>query len=280
MGLGKGSIIQTCSSIAALSGRIRRNRKGLSVVISTVILSATLLVVVLTASSYASQLLRAEIQNSEFNQAKEVLSSLNKMIEKVTSNTGASGYIRSGFVTAYPSIPSTGRSLRIYANNALLKEFETTAVSIHGGSSVTGAFQSISGTSAPMVTGVLSSNGWLFTNRTDAEVVVLDYSRARCVYKGVGQLYNGTAFESFNVIELTAIQLTRGSIEFKDSGSFIVQNKNLETYQYEFAGNVAIRAEFGNLATTQNLSQLGGNLNYHTLVNLFIIEVQVSVIPG
>jgi hypothetical protein len=57
VGLGKGSVIQTFSSIAAFSGRIRRNRKGLSVVISTVILSATLLVVVLTASSYANQLL-------------------------------------------------------------------------------------------------------------------------------------------------------------------------------------------------------------------------------
>jgi hypothetical protein len=263
-----------------LSERIRRNRKGLSVVISTVILSATLLVVVLTASTYANQLLRAEVQNSEFNQAKEVLSSLDKMIVKVTSNTGASGYIRSGFVTTYPSVPSTGKSLKIYANNALLKGFETTTVSIHGGYEVTGAFQSISGVSSPMVVGVSSSNGWIFTNRTDAEEAFLDYSRVRCVYKGVVQLYNGTAFESLNVIELTAIQLVRGSIEFKDSGSFIVQNQNLETYQYEYAGNVAIRAELGNLAKTQSLSQLGGNPSYHTLVNLFIIKVQVSVIPG
>jgi hypothetical protein len=245
-----------------------------------VILSATLLAVVLTASGYANQLLRAEVQNAEFNQAKEVLTSLNKMIEKVTSNTGASGYIRSGFVTTYPSIPSTGKSLKIYADDTLLEEFETTTVSITGGSEVTGAFQNISGTSSPMVVGVTSSNGWLFTNRTDAEEVVLDYSRARCVYKGVVQLYNGTAFESFNVVELTGICLARGTLSFKDSGSFVIQNQNLQTNQYKFDGNVVIRAEFGNLSSTRSLSQLGGDVSYRTLLNVFIINVEVSVIPG
>lgn len=280
MGSTVDSVIRAFYDTMVFSKKLRANRRGLSVVISTVILSATLLVVVLTASTYANQLLRAEVQNAEFNQAKEVLTSLNKMIEKVTSNTGSSGYIRSGFVTTYPSIPSTGKSLKIYADDALLKEFETTTVSIKGGYAVTGASQNISGTSSPMVIGVTSSNGWLFTNRTDAEEVVLDYSRARCVYKGVVQLYNGTAFESFNIAELTAICLTRGALSFKDSGSFVIQNQNLQTNQYKFDGNVVIRAEFGNLSTTRSLSQLGGDLSYRTLVNVFIIYVEVSVIPG
>jgi len=239
-----------------------------------------LLIIVLSASSLANQLLKGEVENAEFNQAKDVLSSLDKMIEKVTSATGSSGYIRSGFLTTHPRFEETAETLKVLANGTLLKELDTSVVKIRGGRDVTGAFRDIAGNSTPLVVGVTAPMGWLFTNRTDAEDVVLDYSRARCVYKGFAQLYNGTEYETFNVLEVTVISLSSGSISFTKTGSFVVQNKALETKQYRFTGNFQVEAERGGLRKTVSLAELGGNTGYRTLLNFFVIYVEVSVVQG
>jgi len=265
------------------------NRKGVSAVVATVILSSTLLIIVLTASSFANQLLRGEIENTEFNQAKDVLSSLDKLIERVTSATGSSGYIRAGFLTTYPLIEATGKTLTIRANGTTGDEtlgLNTTVVKIRGGRDVTGTFQDISGSSAPLVAGISVPLGWLYTNRTDAEEVVLDYSRARCVYKGLAQLWTGTDYETFNILEITVVSLLRGSISFKDTGAFVVQNKGLAPVQYQFTGNVQVEADYGGYSERVRLDasdpdeDLGGNPSYRTLLNFFVINVEVSVVQG
>ena len=256
---------------------------------ATVILSSTLLIIVLTASSFANQLLRGEIENTEFNQAKDVLSSLDKLIERVTSATGSSGYIRAGFLTTYPLIEATGKTLTIRANGTTgdeTLELNTTVVKIRGGRDVTGTFQDISGSSAPLVAGISVPLGWLYTNRTDAEEVVLDYSRARCVYKGLAQLWTGTDYETFNILEITVVSLLRGSISFKDTGAFVVQNKGLAPVQYQFTGNVQVEADYGGYSERVRLDasdpdeDLGGNPSYRTLLNFFVINVEVSVVQG
>lgn len=216
----------------------------------------------------------------EFNQAKDVLSSVDRMIEKVTSTSGSSGYIRSGFVTTYPLVENTGRSLKVYVGGVLLKQFETTVVKIHGGRDVTGTFRNISGSSAPLVLGVSTPLGWLYTNRSDGEDAILDYSRARSVYKGLVQLYNGTGYQSFNLVELTVIKLNRGSVSFSSTGAFVVSNNNFETLQYAYTGDVSVNAQFGGLSQTRSLTQLGGNPAYKTLLNLFVVSVTVSVVQG
>jgi hypothetical protein len=252
----------------------------MSVVVSTIILSATLMVVVLTATGYANALLRGEIENSEFSQAKDVLSSVDRLIEKVTSTSGSSGYIRSGFVTTYPIVENTGKSLNLYAGGIPLTQVDTTVVKIRGSRDVTGTFRNISGSSTPLVFGVSTPLGWLYSNRSDAEDTILDYSRARCVYKGIVQLYNGTGYQNFNQIELTIVKLNRGSVSFASTGAFVVNNNDFETTQHKYSEDFSISAEFGGLTQNTSLSQLGGNANYATLLNLFVISVTVSVVQG
>ena len=255
-------------------------------VLATLVLSSTLLVIVLSTSNLASQLLRGEVESAEFNQAKDVLSSLEKMIERVTSATGSSGYIRSGFLTTHPRFEASGQTLRALAGGILLKELNTIVVKIRGGRDVSGAFRGISGDSTPLVVGISAPMGWLFTNRTDTEEVVLDYSRARSVYKGTAQLYNGTGYETFNILEVTVVSLSSGSIAFKDTGAFVVQNKGWETQQYLFPkGDLQIEAYRGSLSKVIKLSDpqpggLGGNPSYRTLLNFFVITVEVSVVQG
>jgi hypothetical protein len=261
--------------------RFRSHRRGLSVVISTVILSSTLLVIVLSASSLANQLLGGELQNAEFSQGKDVLSSLNKLVERVTSGTGSSGYIRAGFVTTYPRLEATGKTLKVFANSTLLEQLNPVVVKIRGGSDVTGAFQNISGTSTPLAIGISAPMGWLFTNRTEREEVVLDYSRARCVYKGLNQLYNGTGYETFNVIEVTVFNVSSGGfVNFQKTGSFVVQNLALETKQFQFNGNVQVKAQYGSLTSIYGPPVASDGKKHRTLLNFFVINVQVSIVQG
>jgi len=275
-----------CYSIPLPYRRFRKSRRGVSVVIATLVLSSTLLVIVLSTSNYANQLLKGEVENAEFNQGKDVLSSLDKMIERVTSATGSSGYIRSGFLTTYPLFEASGTTLKIIAGETLLGEFNTIVVKIRGGRDVSGAFRSISGYPTPLVCNISAPMGWLFTNRTDAEEVVLDYSRARCVYKGLAQLWNGAEYEPFNVLEVTVVSLSSGSIAFKDTGAFVVQNKAWEPPQQLLfpKGDVQIRAEFGDSNKVVNLSDpsLGGASapSHQTLLNFFVINVELSVVQG
>ena len=183
-------------------------------------------------------------------------------------------------MTTYPIVENTGKSLNLYAGGILLKQVDATVVKIRGGRDVTGSFRTISGGSAPLVFGVSTPLGWLYSNRSDAEDTILDYSRARCVYKGIVQVYNGTSYQNFNQIELTIVKLNRGSVSFGNTGAFVVSNNDFDTTQYRLSGDFSISAEFGGLTQNTSLSQLGGNANYGTLLNLFVISVTISVVKG
>jgi hypothetical protein len=85
----------------------RRNIRGISPVISTIIISGTLLIILVIASFVATNLLELQIANTEFEQAKTNMMLLDDVIQDVALRPGSGGYVqlnqRSGGIGIYES---------------------------------------------------------------------------------------------------------------------------------------------------------------------------------
>lgn len=71
-----------------------RKTRGISPVISTIIISGTLLVILVIASFVATNLLELQVANTEFEQAKTSMLLLDEVIQDVALRPGSGGYVQ------------------------------------------------------------------------------------------------------------------------------------------------------------------------------------------
>jgi len=74
--------------------KITKNRKGVSPVIATIIISGTLLIILVIASFVSANVLELQIANTEFEQAKTNMILLDQVIQDVAMRRGAGGYVQ------------------------------------------------------------------------------------------------------------------------------------------------------------------------------------------
>jgi hypothetical protein len=95
--------------------------------------------------------------------------------------------------------------------------------------------------------------------------------------------YNGTNPEPVkrNVIEITAIKLNSGEIDPFDRSRIILKNTGIQTQQIEHVpGNFDITVHFSDEYDSVSLTYLGGNATLPTLINLTIINFEITVLGG
>ncbi|MEM1625311.1 MAG: hypothetical protein QXL08_08660, partial [Candidatus Nezhaarchaeales archaeon] len=95
-------------------------KRGLSTIVSTVIMTATLLLIFFIAFYFATDMLEIQVQNSEFEQAKTAMKILDKTIADVALRPGAASSIpfnqRSGGIGLYEG---EAINIMIYSDSSL-----------------------------------------------------------------------------------------------------------------------------------------------------------------
>jgi len=232
-------------------------RKAVSPVISTVIISATLLVILVISSFTSINILELQVVNTEFEQAKTSMLLLNEMIQDVALKQGSAGSIqfsqRSGGICICESterISIRVDSMELYPFDPSVKFY---TVKYRGGSRVSAAEVDLAG-SPSLIVGVAGSLGYLRVETGDGVWMVLDYLRLRVVTNTV--LKVGSV--EYNLSSIFIIRLELGSIGGYGAVTVRVQNMGFttKTYTYE-AGNITLQINVGGRSETFKLTSSG-----------------------
>ena len=157
------------------------DEKAISPVVSTVIITATLLIILVVATALASSMLEIQLQNLEFEQAKTMMMALDKVIAEVSLRPGAASSVqfnqRRGGIGVYQ-----GETMTIRVLNGTQQVLElsnaTYVIKYRGGSMVSAAPTNLSG-SGKLVVEAYEPLGHVRVEVGDGAWIVLDYNRVR-----------------------------------------------------------------------------------------------------
>ena len=157
------------------------DEKAISPVVSTVMITATLLIILVVATALASSMLEIQLQNLEFEQAKTMMMALDKVIAEVSLRPGAASSVqfnqRRGGIGVYQ-----GEAMTIYVLNGTQQVLElsnaTYVIKYRGGSMVSAAPTNLSG-SGELVVEAHEPLGHVRVEVGDGAWIVLDYNRVR-----------------------------------------------------------------------------------------------------
>jgi hypothetical protein len=234
-----------------------KHGRAVSPVISTVIISATLLVILVISSFTSTNILELQIVNTEFEQAKTNMLLLNKMIQDVALKQGSAGSIqfsqRSGGICIYESTEKISirvDSVELYPFDPSVKFY---TVKYRGGSGVSAAEVDLAG-SPSLIVGMAGSLGYLRVETGDGVWMVLDYLRLRVVTNTV--LKVGSV--EYNLTNIFIIRLELGPTGGSGTVTVRVQNMGFttKTYVYE-TSSITLQIDVGSRSEAFKLTSSG-----------------------
>lgn len=194
-------------------------KKGISPTISTVIITATLLVILLVASFFATNLLEIQVQNSEFEQAKTAILLLDKTIIDVALRQGAASSVqfsqRSGGIGIYEG----GKiNITVYSDSSIRwsNTTNTYVIKYRGGNLVAAAEVNFTNPGGLIITNASKPLGYVRVEVENGVWIILDYNRIRI-----------TVNQNLGTMDIYFIRLAPGFIV--GSGPTIIRVQNNST---------------------------------------------------
>ena len=270
-------------------GKLKGRNVAVSTLLSTTILASVLIIIVGAASFAANNAVNAHVENAQFDQAKNVLRSLAKVIKDAMLTSHSSGYVRSSFWKTIPQFENTQENLTLTIEDGAENwtyQVNQNAIKIKGGSLV-GVLtpKTIWGNDSLLFTTPSGTLGRVRVFQSNGAWVSLDYSRTRCVYVGASDYYVGTGYESFNTVEVTVMNLTFGVFEPGTEASMIVENLGVSVeppIQVSKDAVFHVSLSGGESADPLPLAELVSNGNGDpekpALVNVAFINIKVSML--
>jgi len=204
-------------------------KRGVSPVISMVIITATLLVILVIASFFATNLLEIQMQNSEFEQAKTAMLLLDKTIMDVSLRPGAASSVqfnqRSGGIGVYKgglinvTISSPSRTLYTYVNSTYIIKYR-------GGSMVSVAQMNLTNPGGLIITDLSKPLGYVRIEIGNEAWIVLDYNRVRIIKN-----------ENLGTLDIYLIRLEPGVFGGSGTVSVRVQNRDINMASIQLSGS-------------------------------------------
>ncbi|MEM4425095.1 MAG: hypothetical protein QW335_03845 [Candidatus Nezhaarchaeales archaeon] len=240
--------------------------RGLSTVISTVIITATLLVILFIAFYFATDMLEIQVQNSEFEQAKTAMKILDKTIADVALRPGAASSIpfnqRSGGIGLYEG---EAINIMIYSDSSLdqSRTISSWVIKYRGGRMVSAAEVNLTQPVGLIVTDASKPLGYVRVEVGNGVWVVLDYNRVRI-----------TVNENLKVMDIYLIKLERGTTGGTGTVTVRVQSGVPQVETLTFNSQVRVCVKVGNQVECYP-SDSGGV--FVSAVRLIIVPIVVSI---
>jgi hypothetical protein len=198
------------------SARHNLARKGASVVISAIVVSATTLTITVAALMFSDSVLRAQLDVSEFEQAKNVFLTLADMIEDVSANPMSAHYIRFNIRTSRPCFLDSYSTILVtidgFSEPAI--QGKTGILKVEGGPLVgTVEKKMLLGKDCLIVNDISEPLAALLEEQQNGARLRLDYLRARVVSLGCFYYYDaGGGLQGYlNAVRISYINLTIGN---------------------------------------------------------------------
>lgn len=233
---------------------------GISPIITTIIISATLLVILVIASFVATNILELQVASAEFEQAKTNMLLLDEIVQDVALRRKSGGYVEMNQRSGGINVVTISETLKVTDQfNETLYESPNLIVLIYrGGSRVSGGTFRLKGFSVPYVPYVFNINNktdsisYLRIETGNGLQIKLDYNRVRVANIGPITINE----KKVNITEVTFIRLITGSFSSKgtEAVKLNVQNFNVKTFAKEYqTNNLTLNIKIGSYEETLNL---------------------------
>jgi hypothetical protein len=215
-----------------------RGVRGLSPVISTVIISGTLLVILAVASFTSMNILELQLASTEFEQAKSNMLLLDEVIHDVAMRRGSGGYVQFNQRAGGIGIEEEETTIKVEINGtAIYESSNPISIVYRGGSLASGSEQTLRGNDSLLVEmGDMLS--YLRVEFDNGIIIKLDYNRIRIVDMGKFNIYEGEEVKTCNMIGINFIKLVMGSMGGSGTINFKVRNIDVKNYVYEYEGGI------------------------------------------
>ncbi len=274
-------------------------KKGVSVTLSTVMLTAIVLTIVLSIALFASGVIESQNQSMEFEEAKVNMNALAEIIEEVASKLGSSGYVRLNARAGGPHFVITQEWITVSIENGTYTwtppcfPSQIRLIKYKGGSLVSVSDYvilrgNLSGKPVPaksvpmLVPGEESIPlGWVYTVQENGAWIVVDFGRIRVIKVGtfVFSKKGGAGSETLGIVDIVYIHLEFGQLGGAGVFNVRARSVNITRYIERFNGSshvdiTAIRYRNGEQYTrTYRVSFSGVD---GILVNVVYIKVVIS----
>lgn len=210
----------------------RTQRKAMSAVLSTIILSAAILSITMAAIFVSNFILGQQLDQSEFEQVKNNILTLVDIIEHVAVTPGSSGYVQMNLRTAHPNFINNSGTITVTVNGMpTLINGITGLLKVGGGNYVgvgTGP-EVLVGKNCLIVRNASDPLGYVYIIQQNGAWLNMDYSRVKASYMGVFMFYEGTQNINRSVIRIAFINITFGAIRIMGSGMLNLVARNVHT---------------------------------------------------
>jgi hypothetical protein len=258
--------------------------RGVSNVISTIILTGIMLTILLVASFVSLNILNAQLVSTEFEQAKSNMLLLDTTVQDVSLRPGAGGYVQ--FNEREGGIGLTNQTADALLISATAGEttcsasFNGLIEFIYSGGSLASAAVDSSSSGYTSLRGDLSyayvnmtkGLGFLRLEQDNGAKIKLDYDRVRIVSTGLID-------SQTNLVQVTFIHLIKGITSGSGTVNVQVQNIQTNTTTWEFSsGTVLFTVEHNTtpqpITATYTVTQSEAT---QTVVIFSEIQIQVSI---
>jgi hypothetical protein len=243
---------------------------------------------VITATSVANGAVNAQVESAEFEQAKNSLLSLDKLIKNILYKPGSSGYVKTSFWTVLPYLVQPQKNITVEVSDStrlrnITYSVPATQVRIKGSSrTAVGMDADLVGGGKMILTKTSDSIGHVRAYQLQGAWVSLDYLRVACINTGTTQYHNSTTstYETYNCVEVTLVNLVFTEIQLQENSHFIVGCKGLEpaqTKQILPGRNFYVKVRSGLDGASETLTL---NSSYKSLITLVVFNLELSALDG
>jgi hypothetical protein len=209
----------------------RLRRKGLSAVLSTIILAAAILTITVAALFVSTTALDQQLDMSEFEQAKNNVLTLVDIVEHVAVDEGSSGYIRMNLRTAHPTFEQNGARITVTVGGGNVIDGYTGLMKIGGGGlvGIGGGIERLIGSDQLIVGSASDPLGYVYVVQDNGAWIKLDYARVRARYMGKFLYYEGGEKINRSIVRIAFINITFGTIRIFGTGTLDLVARNIRT---------------------------------------------------
>jgi hypothetical protein len=264
-------------------------RKGYSITVSTVILSAIFIASTIIAAYTANYIIQMHSESIEFEQAKNTIFLLATNIEDTVLKPNSAAYVVFNSGAGGPSfdmakgeitVTIEGETIWTPIQNLQINFMKYKGGSLIGVSNI--EYIRGSGSQPLIVVGVSEPLGYIYTNQSNGAWIVLDYSRVRVVYHGILTLFNSSTdtYNYFNDVKIVYINILPG--EFHGSGRIYVKAENLGIIQKSniFSSNSInlIVSALGKQESFSFSNLPNFNNSLKTIVTILLVNISISML--
>lgn len=256
-------------------------RKGLSTVISTMILSSVLLTIMIVTTGFANDVLRTELVSSEFTSSKNLMKSINSELNVLMYKPGGSTVIKNSFAYSSLGYTKTGKEMNVTFSGKTPFKVELNYFNIESMPGVGGSFNyTLQGSDSLLLPNYMGDLGRIYISKPYNWRVSLDYNRAIYTNTGNCSLYNGVEVVPYNTFDVYVAQMNFDSFEYTGSSLLVLKNNKIDTTTFSLNGNWKLKVSTDYGSIEKSLEDLGGYSSLPTLIKFHKVYLVINSMGG